>query len=100
MARRILINATDPDARLFRKSSNSASMLCYQGHVLMENRYGLVVSAVVTPADGTGERVAALAMLDATAGATPRTLGADKAYDTADFIAACRARAVTPHVAC
>jgi Transposase and inactivated derivatives len=47
-----------------RKSSNSASMLCYQGHVLMENRLGLVVSAVVTPAEGTGERAAALAMLE------------------------------------
>ena len=93
-------STTDPDARLFRKSSNSASMLCYQGHVLMENRSGLVVSAVVTPADGTGERVAALAMLDTTASTSVRTLGADKAYDTADFIAACRARAVTPHVAC
>lgn len=93
-------STTDPDARLFRKSSNSASMLCYHGHVLMENRSGLVVSAVVTPADGTGERIAALAMLDTVASARARTLGADKAYDTADFVAACRARAVTPHVAC
>ena len=93
-------STTDPEAKLFRKSSNSASMLCYQGHVLMENRTGLVVNAVVTPADGTGERIAALAMLDTVARAGTRTLGADKAYDTADFVAACRARAVTPHVAC
>src|SRR2546430_10417626 len=51
-----------PDARLFRKSFNTASILCYQGHVLMENRSGLVVGAVVTPANGTNERTAALSM--------------------------------------
>ena len=90
---------TDPDARLYRKSNNTASILCYQGHVLMENRSGLVVSAVVTPADGTGERTAALAMLDTVPGSQPKTVGADKAYDTADFVAACRERNVIPHVA-
>ncbi len=90
---------TDPDSRLYRKSHNTASTLCYQGHVLMENRSGLVVSAVVTHADGTGEREAALRMLDTVPGRHPKTVGADKAYDTADFIAACRARKVTPHVA-
>ena len=58
-------STTDPDARTYRKSHNTASILCYQGHVLMENRNGLVVSAVVTHADGFGERRAALAMLDA-----------------------------------
>lgn len=93
-------STTDPDARLFRKSHNTASTLCYQGHVLMENRSGLVVSAVVTHADGHGERVAALAMLDAVLGKQPRTIGGDKAYDTKDFIANCRQRNVTPHVAC
>ncbi|MGH8597746.1 MAG: transposase, partial [Gammaproteobacteria bacterium] len=93
-------STTDPDARLFRKSHNAASILCYQGHVLMENRSGLVVSAVVTHADGTGERAAALAMLDVLSGKGPKSLGADKAYDTQDFIAACRERNVTPHVAC
>lgn len=90
---------TDPDARLYRKSHNTASILCYQGHALMENRNGLVVGAVVTHADGTGERKAALAMLDTIPGSQPRTVGADKAYDTADFIADCRERKVTPHVA-
>jgi transposase len=59
-------STTDPDARLYRKSQNTASILAYQGHVLMENRSGLVVGAVVTHADGLGERAAALAMLDAT----------------------------------
>lgn len=90
---------TDPDARLYRKSHHTASILCYQGHVLMENRSGLVVSALVTHADGTGERVAALAMLGAVPGKSPKTVGADKAYDSADFVAGCRQRNVIPHVA-
>ena len=92
-------STTDPDARLFRKSNNTASILCYQGHVLMENRSGLVVGAVVTHADGTGERAAALAMLDTVPGKKPKSIGADKAYDTRDFVADCRERNVTPHVA-
>jgi len=65
----------------------------------MENRNGLVVGALVTHADGMGERTAALAMLDTVPGNQPKTLGADKAYDTADFVADCRVRNVTPHVA-
>lgn len=92
-------STTDPDARLYRKSHNTASILSYQGHVLMENRSGLVVSAVVTHADGTGEREAAIRMLDRVPGTHSKTVGADKAYDTADFVAACRLRNVTPHVA-
>jgi transposase len=90
---------TDPDARLYRKSHNTASILCYQGHALMENRNGLVVSAVVSQADGFGERKAALAMLDAMpTTADRRSVGADKAYDTTDFVTGCRERKVTPHV--
>ena len=92
-------STTDPDARLYRKSHNTASVLCYQGHVLMENRSGLVVGAVVTHADGKGERAAALAMLDTVPGTKRKTLGADKAYDTQDFVAACRERKITPHIA-
>ena len=92
-------SSTDPDARLFRKSRNTAAILCYQGHVLMETRAGLVVGAVVTHADGMGERKAALAMLDTVPGMQAKSLGADKAYDTQDFVAACRQRNVTPHVA-
>jgi len=92
-------STTDPDARLFRKSDKSAAVLAFQGHVLMENRSGLVVGAVVTHADGFGERAAALAMLDALPGKRDRTIAADKAYDTRDFIDACRQRRVTPHVA-
>ena len=93
-------STTDPDSRSYRKSHNTASILCYQGHVLMENRNGLVVSAVVTHADGFGERRAALAMLDALPQSGRRTLAADKAYDTHDFVDACRERTVTPHIAC
>ena len=92
-------STTDPDSRLFRKSYNTAAILCYQGHVLMENRSGLVVSAVVAHADGKGERAAALAMLDRLPGRHPKTLGADKAYDLRDFVHAYRQRRVTPHVA-
>ena len=94
-------STTDPDARSYRKSHNTAAIMCYQGHALMENRNGLVVNAVVTHADGLGERRAALAMLDALpARAVRRSVGADKAYDSADFVAACRERKITPHVAC
>lgn len=92
-------STTDPDCRLFRKSQNAAAILAYQGHVLMEHRSGLVVGAVVTHADGYGERAAALAMLDTLPGKHPRTIAADKAYDTRDFVQACRQRHVTPHVA-
>jgi len=73
--------------------------MSYQGHVLMENRSGLVVGAVVTHADGMGERAGALAMLDTLPGTHPKTVAADKAYDTRDFIEACRKRRITPHVA-
>jgi len=93
-------SSTDPDARNYRKSHNTAAILCYQGHVLMENRSGLVVSAIVTHADGVSERRAALAMLDASPGTGRRSVGADKAYDTTAFVAGCRERNVTPHVAC
>lgn len=93
-------STTDADARLFRKSHHTAAILCYQGHALMENRSGLVVRAAVTHAGGTAERQAALAMLDTLEGKGPKTVGADKAYDTEDFVAACRQRKITPHVAC
>ena len=85
--------------RLFRKGAHTAAIQAYQGHVLMENRTGLVVGAVVTHADGYGERKAALAMLDTVPGAHRKTVVADKGYDTRDFIADCRKRGVTPHVA-
>jgi len=92
---------TDPDARLYRKSHNTGAILCYQGHALMDDRNDLVVGAVVTHADGFGKRRAAVAMLDALPQPSGRRgVGADKAYDTADFVTACRERKITPHVAC
>jgi hypothetical protein len=69
------------------------------GHVLMENRHGLVVDAELTQATGTAEREAALKMLAQIPGAGTMTVGADKGYDTRDFVAQTRALAVTPHVA-
>jgi len=65
----------------------------------MENRSGFVVGALVTHTDGTGEGAAALAILDTVPGKQPKRVGADEAYDTRDFVAACRERKVTPHVA-
>jgi hypothetical protein len=65
-------------ARTYRKSHNTASILCYRGHVLMENRSGLVINAVVTHADGFGERHAALAILDAVPDTCRLSVYADK----------------------
>ena len=92
-------STTDPDARLYRKSSGQPARLCYMGHVLMENRNGLVVDSTLTHATGTAERDATLTMLDRGTGNRRITLGADKAYDVADFIGKLRARKVTPHIA-
>ena len=90
---------TDPDSRLFRKSKNTEAVLCYMGHVLMENRNGLVTDERLTQATGTAEREAALEMLCDLPGEGDKSVGADKAYDTAGFVADCRAIGVTPHVA-
>ncbi len=94
-------SATDPDARLYKKAPGAAAMLCFMGHTLMENRNGFVVQAELTHADGHGERKAALQMINRhSPGSTRRlTLGADKGYDSADFVAALRRMIVTPHVA-
>lgn len=92
-------STTDTDARLFKKSKGTPAILCYQGHALMENRNGLVVGAVVTHADGHGERDAATRLLQILPGAGRKTLGADKNYDRATFVGACRQAGVTPHVA-
>src|SRR5487761_398348 len=89
---------TDPDARLYKKSQGSEAKLAYLGHVLMENRNGLLVDSVITQADGTAERDAALQMASRIAGVKPVTLGADKNYDTRELVRALRERAVTPHV--
>ncbi len=91
-------STTDPDARLYRKGDGQPARLVYMGHVLMENRSGLVVDTEVTPADGYGERYAALTMVEAVPGDRV-TLGGDKAYDDAGFVAELRHMIVTPHVA-
>ena len=92
-------STTDPDARLFRKATGHEAKLAYQGHVLMENRYGLAVEGCVTRASGYGERAAALEMLGHVATTHRVTVGADKGYDTRDFVEALRLVQVTPHVA-
>lgn len=91
-------STTDPDARLYKKGVSRPAQLAYLGHVLMENRSGLVVDTRVTPADGYGERDAALVMVaDVLGGAI--TLGGDKGYDYPEFVAQLRHLQVTPHVA-
>jgi transposase len=92
-------STTDPDARLARKSDGQSSILAYAGHVLMENRNGLVRDACLTRASGTAERDAALTLLDRRGGRQRITLGADKGYDVAEFVTALRRRRVTPHIA-
>jgi transposase len=93
-------STTDPEARLYRKGAGQPARLCYMGHALMENRNGLAVGGLATLATGTAEREAALALIDRTRWSSRRiTLGADKAYDVATFVAALRARSVSPHIA-
>ena len=92
-------STTDPEARLAKKSAGKEAKLAYTGHLLMENRHGLVVDARLTQATGTAEPEAALAMLAEVPGNRQITAGADKAYDTASFVEQARALHVTPHVA-
>lgn len=92
-------SVTDPDARLYKKSKGQQSKLCYMGHVLMENRNGLVVDTRVTLAGGKAEREAAVDMIENVFGIHRITVGADKGYDCAEFVDQCRKRKVTPHVA-
>lgn len=91
---------TDPEALLMRKGLGKETKLCYAGHVLMENRNGLVVDIELTQATGRAERQAALVMLDRLERKKRRlTLGGDKGYDTQEFVSELRQRKVTPHVA-
>jgi transposase len=93
-------STTDPEARLYRKGQGKEAKLCFMGHALMENRHGLVVDACLTQADGHGERIAALHMIEPWADRCQAiTLGADKAYDAEDFVNELRSMKVTPHVA-
>jgi transposase len=92
-------STTDPEARLYKKATGQEAKLAYLGHVLMENRHGLVVDSCVTQATGMAEREAARVMAEAIPGQRRVTLGADKNYDTHDFVRQLRELQVTPHVA-
>jgi IS5 family transposase len=92
-------STTDPDARLYKKAKGQEAKLGYLGHVLMENRNGLIVDTRLTAATGTAEREAAVAMVAELPVTSRVTLGADKAYDTQAFVADLRALEATPHVA-
>ena len=93
---------TDPDAKLYRRSNHGEARLSYLGHLVIENRNGLIVEAMATTADGTAERDAAMLMLGKSRTkkrlAHRRSVGADKGYDTHDFVEVTRAIGVTPHV--
>jgi transposase len=92
-------STTDPEARLYKKGDGQPAKLCYMGHALMENRHGLVVGGTASLATGRAEREAALTLIDGRHRRRRVTLGADKAYDVADFVASLRARSVSPHIA-
>ena len=93
-------STTDPEATLAKKGAGKEAKLCYSANALMENRNTLLVDFQVEPADGRAERRAAIAMADEQLpGGRRITLGADKGYDTRDFVASCRALHITPHVA-
>ena len=93
-------STTDSDAKLYRRSHSAEARLAYLGHLVIDNRHGLIVEAMATTADGYAERDAAVAMLrrGGRGRRRRRTIGADKGYDTFGFVAATRALGVTPHV--
>jgi len=92
-------STTDRQARLYRKGNGKESKLCFMGHALMENRNGLAVGVMVTQANGTAEREAALDLVSRHTKKSRITLGADKAYDVAAFVKDLRAKKITPHMA-
>ena len=92
-------STTDPDARLARKGKGKEAKLSYLANALMENRNGLLVAVDVRHASGTGERDGALDLLIAAGVKRGATLGADKGYDTQDFVAALKERGIKPHIA-
>ncbi len=93
-------SATDPEARLGRKSRTGEAKLSYPGHVLGENRHGLIVDVRVTQAYGRAEREAAVEMAREIPGGTKRvTLAEDKGYDAREFVEPLQELNVTPHVA-
>src|SRR5271168_2261249 len=90
---------TDPDAKLARKGKGKEAKLSYNGNLLVENRHRLIVNAELLEANGRAERDAALLMLEQVPGDGRITVGGDKGFDTAEFVAECRHMNVTPHVA-
>lgn len=92
-------STTDSEAMLAKKGKGKEARLCFMGHILMENRNGLVVDVAMNKATGTAEREAALEMLGKIPGKRRITVGGDKNYDTKDFVKSCRSMTVTPHVA-
>src|SRR3990170_4937847 len=92
-------STTDPAARLARKGNGQPARLSFAGHVLMEHRSGLAVDVQITRAAGAPEWAVALGMLERLPGSGQKTVAGDRAYDTKGFVAGCRARGVTPHVA-
>jgi len=93
------VSPKDPEAQLFRKGKSQGAKLYYMGHTLMDHRHGLIVDVEVTQADGFAEREAAIKLLDRNDTRERRTVSGDKAYDTAQFVAECRERGITPQVA-
>lgn len=94
-------STTDPEAKLYRKSKGQEAKLSHMGHVLNENRHGLILAITATEASGTAERVATLTMLDdlkATHGRQPKTLGADKGFDDGEFFQQLESRQIEPHI--
>src|SRR3954465_15249084 len=92
-------STTDPDARLARKGNGKEAKLSYCGNLLIENANGLIANTELLQANGTAERDAALLMIEQVPAAQRVTVGADKGYDTKEFVAECRQMNVTPHVA-
>ena len=93
-------STTDPESRLMRKGNGKEAKLSFMGHALMENRNGLLVDFRISEANGRAERAVALQMIEESVSSKRRvTLGADRGYDTRDFVTGCRERNVTPHVA-
>jgi transposase len=90
---------SDPEAKLARKGPGKEAKLSYSGNLLVENGNGLILKAEVFEANGTAERDAALVMLEQIPGKQQVTVGGDKGFDTAGFVAECRNLHVTPHVA-
>ncbi len=92
-------STTDTETMLAKKSKGKEAKLCFMGHVLMENRNGLIVDVSLTKATGTAERETALEMLRKLPGKRRKTVGGDKNYDTKEFVTECRSMTITPHVA-